>query len=88
MDVSTFVKDRDNALSGLPRGARYPTLASRLAKFGIEQGVVALLATQSATTADLRITQVPSAICKVADLVPPSTLITGQVQSVHVEIEQ
>jgi hypothetical protein len=83
-DADAFIK----ALDSLPLGARFPTVESSLAQFGVDPREVTGLATQSATAVGLRITQVPQDIRVAAEKLSPSAHISGQVQVVQVTIHE
>jgi hypothetical protein len=87
-DADAFIKAREAALDSLPLGARFPTVESSLAQFGVDPREVTGLATQSATAVGLRITQVPQDIRVAAEKLSPSAHISGQVQVVQVTIHE
>lgn len=88
INVGAFTKAREVALSRLPRGARFPTIESSLAQFGVNPQDVRGLVTQSASTVGLRITEAAVPLRTDAARLSPSLLITGQVQRVHIEINE
>lgn len=86
IDAAAVAVGRDQALATLPPGARFPTLAMTLARFGIDPQSVAGMVTQASRTGSLRITTMPEALWVRAPNQPPGVREGEQVTLVTISI--
>lgn len=86
IEARRAAQTRDELMTQLPPGARFPRLEMTLAQFGIDPGAVAGLVTQSSTSGNLRLSSLPTPLREAATRQTPGPREGEQITRVSITI--